>query len=236
MIIRFMSKKKEAMVDSLPYKKVNWWYRFWKRAFDIFVSFTAILILSPLLLILLLLVLIYSHGYPIYKDKRIGKDHKKINVYKFRSMYMDAEERKKEFLSQNRVSDGMMFKLDFDPRIIGNKVVDGKQVTGIGEFIRKHSLDEFPQFFNVLAGQMSLVGTRPPTVDEWEKYKYHHRARLAFKPGITGMWQVSGRSNITDFEEVVRLDTDYIQHWTLGLDIKIILKTIGVIFNKDGAL
>ena len=107
---------------------------------------------------------------------------------------------------------------------------------GLGEFLRRTSLDEFPQFFNVLADQMSLVGTRPPTVDEWEKYKYHHRARLAFKPGITGMWQVSGRSNITDFEEVVKLDTEYIEHWSIWLDIRIILRTVGVLFTKSGAM
>ena len=177
-----------------------------------------------------------SPGPILFKQERIGQNGKRFTCFKLRSMYMDAEERKKEFLAQNRVSDGMMFKLDFDPRVIGNKIVDGKQVTGIGEFIREHSLDEFPQFFNVLAGQMSLVGTRPPTVDEWEKYKYHHRARLAMKPGITGMWQVSGRSNITDFEEVVRLDTEYIQNWSLSLDLKILFKTIKVIFNKDGAM
>ena len=152
-------------------------------------------------------------------------------------MYMDADERKKELMAQNRVKDGMMFKLDFDPRIIGNEILpDGTKKTGIGEFIRKTSLDEFPQFFNVLAGQMSLVGTRPPTLDEWEKYELHHRARMSIKPGITGLWQVSGRSNITDFEEVVRLDTEYIEHWSLGLDIKLILKTIRNMFTKDGAM
>ena len=150
---------------------------------------------------------------------------------------MDADERKKEFLAQNRVSDGMMFKLDFDPRIIGNEVLpDGTKKTGIGEFIRKYSLDEFPQFWNVLKGDMSIVGTRPPTVDEWERYKYHHRARLAFRPGVTGMWQVSGRSNITDFEEVVRLDTEYIEHWSIGLDCRIILKTVKDMFSGKGAM
>ena len=100
---------------------------------------------------------------------------------------MNADEKKKELMEQNRVKDGMMFKMDFDPRIIGNEILpDGTKKTGIGEFIRRTSLDEFPQFFNVLLGQMSLVGTRPPTVDEWEKYKFHHRARLACKPGVTG--------------------------------------------------
>lgn len=178
-----------------------------------------------------------SPGPILFKQERIGKNGKRFKIYKIRSMYMDAEERKKELMAQNRVSDGMMFKMDFDPRIIGNKILpDGTKKTGIGEFIRATSLDEFPQFFNVLAGQMSLVGTRPPTPDEWDKYAYHHRARLACKPGITGMWQVSGRSAITDFEEVVKLDTEYITNWSLGLDIKILFKTIAVVFARKGAM
>jgi lipopolysaccharide/colanic/teichoic acid biosynthesis glycosyltransferase len=135
------------------------------------------------------------------------------------------------------MSDGMMFKMDFDPRIIGNEVLpDGMRKTGIGEFIRKSSLDELPQGFNILLGQMSLVGTRPPTVDEWEKYEFHHRARLATKPGLTGMWQVSGRSDITNFEDVTRLDTEYIENWSLGLDVKILLKTVGVVLGHRGAM
>lgn len=129
---------------------------------------------------------------------------------------MDAEERKKELMAQNKVSDGMMFKMDFDPRIIGNKILpDGTKKTGIGQFIRKTSIDELPQFWNILKGDMSLVGTRPPTLDEWEKYEPHHRARMSFRPGLTGLWQVSGRSNITDFEEVVKLDTQYINEWSV---------------------
>ena len=177
-----------------------------------------------------------SPGPVLFKQTRIGLNGQRFQIYKIRSMYMDAEERKKELMEQNRVSDGMMFKLDWDPRIIGNKIVDGKQVTGIGEKIRSESWDEWPQFFNILRGQMSLVGTRPPTVDEWEKYKYHHRARLAIKPGLTGMWQVSGRSRITDFEEVVKLDTEYINHWSIGLDIRILVKTIKAVSAKDGAM
>ena len=150
---------------------------------------------------------------------------------------MDAEERKKELMKDNRVGDGMMFKLDFDPRVIGNKILpNGEKKTGIGNLIRVTSLDEFPQFLNVLKGDMSLVGTRPPTLDEWEKYELHHRARLAMKPGLTGMWQVSGRSNITDFEEVVELDKKYISEWTMGLDIRILLKTVQVIFKKEGSM
>ncbi len=156
-------------------------------------------------------IYIASPGPIFFAQERIGRNGRKFKMYKFRSMYMDAEERKKELMAQNKVSDGMMFKMDFDPRIIGNKILpDGTKKTGIGQFIRKTSIDELPQFWNILKGDMSLVGTRPPTLDEWEKYEPHHRARMSFRPGLTGLWQVSGRSNITDFEEVVRLDTQYI--------------------------
>ena len=183
------------------------------------------------------IIYISSPGPILFKQVRIGRNGKTFKMLKFRSMYLDAEDRKNEFLSENRVGDGLMFKLDFDPRIIGNKVLpDGTRKTGIGEFIRKTSLDEFPQFFNVLKGDMSLVGTRPPTVDEWEKYQYHHRARLAIKPGITGLWQVSGRSEITDFEEVVRLDTEYICNFRLSLDMRILARTILVLFRRKGAM
>ena len=178
-----------------------------------------------------------SPGPILFKQTRIGQNGKKFQIYKIRSMYMDAEERKKELLAQNRLADGMMFKLEFDPRVIGNQILpDGTQVPGIGQKIRDGSWDEWPQFFNVLLGHMSLVGTRPPTVDEWEKYKYHHRARLAIKPGITGMWQVSGRSQITDFEEVVRLDTEYINHWSVRMDVRILLKTVKAVVKREGAM
>ena len=178
-----------------------------------------------------------SPGPILYRSERIGQNGKHFRMIKIRSMHLDADARKQELMEQNRVKDGMMFKVEFDPRIIGNEVLpDGTKKTGIGDFIRRTSLDEFPQFFNVLKGEMSLVGTRPPTVDEWEKYKYHHRARLACKPGVTGMWQVSGRSEITDFEEVVKLDTDYINRWSLGLDIKILLKTVKAVLKHDGAM
>ena len=151
-------------------------------------------------------------------------------------MYMDAEERKKALMAQNKVQDGMMFKMDDDPRIIGSEKKDknGKP-KGIGNFIRRTSLDEFPQFWNVLKGEMSLVGTRPPTLDEWEKYDLHHRVRMSIKPGITGLWQISGRSEITDFEEVVRLDREYIQNWSPELDFQILLKTVSVVLKHEGA-
>ena len=140
-------------------------------------------------------------------------------------------------MAQNKINGGLMFKLDFDPRIIGNRILaDGTRKTGIGQFIRSTSIDEFPQFFNVLKGDMSLVGTRPPLISEFEAYQQHHRARMSVKPGITGMWQVSGRSEITDFEEVVRLDTQYINEWSIGLDIKILLQTVVAVLKRKGSM
>lgn len=182
-------------------------------------------------------IYIASPGPIFFAQERVGKNGKKFKMYKFRSMYMDAEERKAELMKDNKLGDGKMFKLDFDPRVIGNKILpDGTHKTGIGDFIRRTSLDEFPQFFNVLKGDMSIIGTRPPLISETNLYELHHRARLAIKPGITGMWQVSGRSDITDFEEVVRLDKEYITNWNIGLDIKILFKTVLVVFKKDGSM
>ena len=184
-----------------------------KRLMDIAGGLAGCLITLVITIIFGLLIYISSPGPIFFAQERIGRNGRKFKMYKFRSMYMDAEERKKELMTQNKISDGLMFKMDFDPRIIGNKILpDGRKKTGIGQFIRKTSLDEFPQFFNIFKGYMSLVGTRPPTLDEWEQYEPHHRARMAFRPGLTGMWQVSGRSNITDFEEVVKLDTKYINY------------------------
>ena len=208
-----------------------------KRCFDIVAGLVGSLVALLVIAIVGPIIKKQSPGPILFAQERIGRNGKRFKMYKIRSMYMDAEERKKDLMSQNRVKDGMMFKLDFDPRIIGNEILpDGTKKTGIGDFIRKTSLDEFPQFFLVLTGVMSTVGTRPPTVDEWEKYEYHHRARLAIKPGVTGMWQTSGRSEITDFEEVVRLDTEYIMNWSLGLDLKILFKTFGVLFSHKGAM
>ena len=164
-------------------------------------------------------------GPVFFAQERVGKNGRKFKIYKFRSMYMDAEKRKKELMDQNEM-DGCMFKMENDPRIL----------PGIGHRIRDWSLDEFPQFWNILKGDMSLVGTRPPTADEFEQYDAHHKMRLSFKPGLTGMWQVSGRSRITDFEEIVKLDNTYIKNWTLRLDIKILFKTIGVVLHKDGSM
>ena len=194
-----------------------------KRGMDILGGIVGIILTALITVIFAPIIYIQSPGPIFFSQERVGRNGRKFKIYKFRSMYPDAEERKKELMAQNKMQ-GLMFKMDNDPRIIP-----------IGHFMRKTSLDEFPQFFNVLKGDMSLVGTRPPTVDEWEKYDLHHRRRLAAKPGLTGMWQVSGRSSITDFEKVVSLDTQYITEWSLGLDIKILFKTVEVIFKGEGA-
>ena len=208
-----------------------------KRVLDILGGLVGCLITGLLTLVIGPMIYIQSPGPIFFKQTRVGKNGKKFQMYKFRSMYLDAEERKAELMAQNRVQGGLMFKLDYDPRIIGSeKRPDGTIKKGIGNFIRDYSIDEFPQFLNVLKGDLSLVGTRPPTVDEWEKYELHHHARLAIKPGITGMWQVSGRSNITDFEEVVALDKKYIREWSMGLDFRILLKTFKAVLGKDGSM
>ena len=160
-----------------------------------------------------------SLGVKLFERTRRGLTLTKAG----RSMYQDAEQRKKELERENEVK-GLMFKMDNDPRI-----------TKVGAFLRKTSLDEFPQFLNVLKGDMSLVGTRPPTEDEFEQYDEHYRRRLSMTPGLTGMWQVSGRSEISDFDEVVRLDLQYIDNWSLTLDFKILLQTVIVVLGHRGA-
>lgn len=208
-----------------------------KKAMDVCGGLVGCLFTGVLTLILGPIIYLKSPGPIFFTQQRVGKNGKIFKIYKFRSMYLDAEQRKAELMEQNQNKDGFMFKIEYDPRIIGcERRPDGTIKKGIGNFIRDWSLDEFPQFFNVLKGDMSLVGTRPPTLDEWEKYDEHHRKRLSTKPGLTGMWQVSGRSQITDFEEVVRLDTKYISEWNPGLDIKILLKTVVTVFTKKGAM
>ena len=208
-----------------------------KRCFDIAAGLVGSLAALLIMAVVGPIIKKQSPGPILFAQERIGQNGRRFKMLKIRSMYLDAEERKQELMAQNRVKDGMMFKLDFDPRIIGNEILpDGTKKTGIGDFIRRTSLDEFPQFFLVLKGTMSTVGTRPPTPDEYAKYRYHHRARMSTKPGVTGLWQVSGRSEITDFEEVVRLDTEYITNWSVGEDLRILLQTVKVLFTRKGAM
>lgn len=196
---------------------------FAKRLLDILGGLLGLILTGIITLILGPVIKLESPGPLFFSQRRVGRNGRIFKIYKFRSMYADAEERKKELMEQNEM-DGLMFKMTDDPRI-----------TKIGKFIRKTSLDEFPQFWNVLKGDMSLVGTRPPTVDEFEQYEGYHKRRLSMKPGLTGVWQVSGRSDITDFEEIVSMDVEYIKNWSLKRDIEIILKTIQVVLHSDGA-
>ncbi|WP_082325660.1 sugar transferase [Ruminococcus flavefaciens] len=207
-----------------------------KRLADIIGGLIGCIITLIVFIFLAPVIYIKSPGPIFFAQKRVGQNGKVFLMYKFRSMYMDAEKRKQELMEKNKIENGMMFKMDDDPRIIGSEKKDRHgRPKGIGNFIRRHSIDELPQFYNVLKGNMSLVGTRPPTLDEWEKYDLGHRIRMSIKPGLTGLWQVSGRSRITDFEEVVRLDREYIENQSLLLDAKIILKTVAVVFRGSGA-
>ncbi len=194
-----------------------------KRMFDILGGLVGIIITGILTVFVGLAIKIDSPGPIFFSQTRIGRNGRRFKIYKFRSMYIDAEERKKELEAQNEMT-GLMFKMKDDPRI-----------TKVGAFIRKTSLDEFPQFLNILKGDMSLVGTRPPTEAEFEQYNEYYRRRISMTPGLTGMWQVSGRSDIEDFDEIVRLDLQYIDNWSLGLDLKILLKTVSVVFKGSGA-
>jgi lipopolysaccharide/colanic/teichoic acid biosynthesis glycosyltransferase len=208
---------------------------FLKRMLDLVGGIVGSLFAVIIMIIVGPIIKMKSSGPIIFAQDRIGKNGKTFKMYKIRSMYMDAEEKKAALMSQNKMN-GLMFKMDDDPRIIGSEKKDenGKP-KGIGNFIRNTSLDEFPQFFNVLKGDMSLVGTRPPTVDEWNQYIPEYRKRLSMRPGITGLWQISGRSDITNFEDIVKLDAEYIDTWTVGTDLKIIMKTIGKVLKKEGA-
>ncbi len=211
------------MVLSTSIIQSTTWQRAMKRLMDIIGGIVGCLITCIIAIFVAPVIKIQAPGPVFFSQTRVGRNGRPFKIYKFRSMYVDAEERKKELMEQNKMQ-GLMFKMDNDPRIYP-----------FGHFLRRTSLDEFPQFFNVLKGNMSLVGTRPPTLDEYTQYEPEHKSRLAMKPGITGLWQVSGRSNITDFEEVVRLDNEYIRNWSLSLDIKILLKTIVVVLRRSGS-
>ena len=207
-----------------------------KRLIDIVGGIVGCAITGVLCLFVGPAIYLKSPGPIFFTQERVGQNGKPFRMHKFRSMYLDAEKRKADLMAQNKIADGMMFKMDDDPRIIGSEKKNRKgRPAGIGNFIRNTSIDEFPQFYDVLRGRMSLVGWRPCTMAEWEKYDMQHRIRASMKPGLTGMWQVSGRSNITDFDEVVRLDRYYIENWSLGLDLKILLKTVVIVIRGSGA-
>ncbi len=194
-----------------------------KRLMDIVGSLIGCVLTLLITPFVALAIKIDSPGPVFFSQTRIGKNGRRFKIWKFRSMYIDAEERKKELEAQNEIK-GLMFKMEDDPRI-----------TKVGKFIRKTSIDETPQFLNILLGDMSLVGTRPPTEDEFEQYNGYYRRRMSITPGLTGMWQVSGRSDIQDFEEIVKLDLEYIDNWSLMLDIKILFKTVFAVLGRKGS-
>jgi exopolysaccharide biosynthesis polyprenyl glycosylphosphotransferase len=213
------------MIDNMPLvslkeTSLDGWGHIFKRVFDALVSLILIVLLIPVWIIIGLLIKLDSRGPVIYKSKRKYRD-KIFDVYKFRSMTSDADSKKQELLIKNE-REGPLFKIKNDPRI-----------TLIGRLLRKTSLDELPQLFNVLIGNMSLVGPRPHLPEEIDKYESHHHQVFAIKPGMTGLAQISGRSNL-DFEEEVKLDVYYIENWSLWLDIKILFKSVAVIFRADG--
>jgi exopolysaccharide biosynthesis polyprenyl glycosylphosphotransferase len=195
-----------------------------KQCFDFTVSAISLILLSPILLLIAILIRLDSPGPIFYKQERVGLHGRLFKAWKFRTMYTNADKLQKELEARNEMKDGVLFKMKNDPRI-----------TRLGKYLRRYSLDELPQLFNVLIGEMSLVGPRPLPVRDVQKFSEHHFIRHEVLPGITGLWQVSGRSNITDFEDVLRLDAFYMENWSLGLDLQIILRTFIVILQKKGA-
>ncbi len=221
------SQKNIGVIGSEPVitfsiHQYDWRMLMVKRLMDMAGGIVGLLITAVATVILAVPLLVESPGPLFFGQNRVGKNGRIFKMYKFRSMYKDAEVRKKELMVQNEM-DGPMFKMKDDPRI-----------TKVGKFIRATSIDELPQFWNVLKGDMSLVGTRPPTVDEFKQYEASQKRRLSAKPGITGLWQVSGRNDISDFENVVKLDLEYIDNWSIWLDVKILVKTVLVVLKRGG--
>jgi exopolysaccharide biosynthesis polyprenyl glycosylphosphotransferase len=194
-----------------------------KRAIDIVGSVLGLVVLSPLFALVALLVKLTSHGPALFAQERCGLAGRRFRFYKFRTMVVDAEDRRADLEHLNEMS-GPIFKIRRDPRI-----------TRLGKVLRKTSLDELPQLWNVLRGEMSLVGPRPPLAEEVERYDAHQAQRLAVTPGITGLWQVSGRSTLPDFDVWLALDLEYARRWSLWLDLRILLKTVVVVVLAKGA-
>ena len=210
------------MSEVIENERTNILYEVIKRIIDIVASFTGLILLSPLILIVSMLIKLESKGEVIFKQKRVGLNGKEFYMYKFRSMVINAEELKEQLESQNEMS-GPMFKIKDDPRI-----------TKVGKFIRKTSIDELPQLINVIKGDMSLVGPRPSLPNEVKKFEQWMMERLEVKPGLTCIWQISGRNNI-DFEDWMKLDIKYVRERSFKLDIKLILKTVLVLFGDKNA-
>jgi exopolysaccharide biosynthesis polyprenyl glycosylphosphotransferase len=198
---------------------------FWvKRCFDFYFSVILVLIISPVYLLIALLIKLDSPGPIFFKQNRIGLHCQNFKMWKFRTMITNADKMQAALEAKNQNKDGVLFKMKDDPRI-----------TKIGKFLRRYSLDELPQLFNVVLGEMSLVGPRPLPMRDVEKFQTKHFIRQEVLPGMTGLWQVSGRSDIDDFEDVIKLDLDYIQNWSLWVDLQILLKTVQAVFQKSGA-
>ena len=210
---------------------------FMKRTIDIMAGIVGCIATVIIFIFIAPIIYIKSPGPIFFAQERIGQNGKPLDIISSVVCIWMQKSEKRELMKENKMSSNLMFKMDFDPRIIGNKILpDGTKKTGIGQFIRSTSLDEFPQFWNVLKGDLSVVGFRPCLQSEFSEYSFHHRSRISMKPGITGMWQVSGRSDITDFEEVVRLDTEYIRNWSMGLDLRILFKTVSTVLHRDGSV
>jgi exopolysaccharide biosynthesis polyprenyl glycosylphosphotransferase len=195
-----------------------------KRATDLILASIGLILAAPLMLFIGLAIKVESRGPVFFRQRRVGLGGREFMMWKFRSMSREAEHQQSEIAHLNPYEDARLFKLPRDPRI-----------TRVGRLLRRFSLDELPQLFNILAGDMSLVGPRPPLPSEVRRYESHHLIRLSVVPGLTGPWQVNGRNLITDFEEVVRLERDYIERWSLRSDIEIIVRTLGVVLSGKGA-
>lgn len=213
----------EIPILTFYYRAFNADHLLMKRCLDIVGALVGLCFTGLLFPFIALAIKMDSPGPLLFGQKRVGERGRTFTCWKFRSMYTDAEERKKELMHLNEMN-GAIFKIKNDPRI-----------TRVGTFLRKTSLDELPQFWNVMKGEMSLVGTRPPTPNEVAAYENWHRKRICIKPGITGMWQISGRNEISDFDEVAKLDIEYIEKWSLWLDIKIICKTFQAVLARSGS-
>jgi lipopolysaccharide/colanic/teichoic acid biosynthesis glycosyltransferase len=203
-----------------------------KRAPDLLLASLMLIVFSPLLLLVMLAIKVGSPGPVFYKQIRLGKGGKPFRFYKFRSMYVNADDAEHRSYVKNLIKAGNPYDVDENGKPLF-KIFDDGRVTRVGKLIRKYNLDEFPQLLNVLRGEMSLVGPRPPLPHEYKDYSYWHRKRLDGIPGITGLWQVSGKNRIP-FEEMVKLDIHYLKNWSLWLDIKIILRTIPVMLKGEG--